>query len=172
MLLLKKSWNTSKSFGFVPKFFEKIETFCFCKKEVGTHQKVLVLFQNFWNKQKRSTLGSGTHQNVLVSFRFLASISERLCFRFYQCPDPDPPSRIRYGSGFGSGSFYETVAEEWVYNTLTASTTLSQPWESTCEFPITSQLSACRLQRPWECFRGCESVSRGRESVDRGLEMF
>jgi hypothetical protein len=32
--LLKKSWNTSKSFGFVPKFFEKIETFCFCKKEV------------------------------------------------------------------------------------------------------------------------------------------
>ncbi len=46
-----------------------------------------------------------------------------------------------------------------------ASTTLSQPWESTCEFPITSQLSACRLQRPWECFRGCESVSRGREST-------
>jgi hypothetical protein len=82
-------WNTSKSFGLVPKFFEKIETFCFCKKEVGTHQKVLVLFQNFWNKQKRSTLGSGTHQNVLVSFRFLTSISERLCFRFYQCPDPD-----------------------------------------------------------------------------------
>jgi hypothetical protein len=29
---------------------EKIETFCFCKKEVGTLQKVLVLFQNFWNK--------------------------------------------------------------------------------------------------------------------------
>jgi hypothetical protein len=29
-----------------------------------------------------------------------------------------------------------------VYNTLTASTTLSQPGESTCEFPITSQLSA------------------------------
>ena len=57
-----------------------------------------------------------------------------------------------------------------VYNTLTASTTLSQPWESTCEFPITSQLSACRLQRPWECFRGCESVSRGRESVSRGRE--
>jgi hypothetical protein len=71
LLLLKKSWNTSKSFGFVPKFFEKIETFFFCLKEVGTHQKVLVLFQNFWNKQKRSTLGSGTHQNVLVSFRFL-----------------------------------------------------------------------------------------------------
>jgi hypothetical protein len=68
LLLLKKSWNTSKSFGFVPKFLEKIETFCFCKKEVGTHQKVLVLFQNFWNKQKRSTLGSGTHQNILVSF--------------------------------------------------------------------------------------------------------
>jgi hypothetical protein len=68
LLLLKKRWNTSKSFGFVPNFCEKIETFCFCKKEVGTHQKVLVLFQNFWNKQKRSTLGSGTHQNVLVSF--------------------------------------------------------------------------------------------------------
>jgi hypothetical protein len=48
-VLLKKSWNTSKSFGFVPKFLEKIETFCFCKKEVGTYQKVLVLFQNFWN---------------------------------------------------------------------------------------------------------------------------
>jgi hypothetical protein len=95
LLLLKKSWNTSKSFGFVLKFFEKIETFCFGKKEVGTHQKVLVLFQKFWNKRKRSTLGSGTHQNVLVSFRFLDSISERLCFRFYQCPDLDPPYRIR-----------------------------------------------------------------------------
>ncbi len=128
LLLLKKSWNTSKSFCFVPKIFEKIETFFFCKKEVGTHQKVLVLFQNFWNKQKRSTLASGTHQNVLVSFRFLASISERLCFSFLSV------------SGSGSESFYETVAEEWVYNTLTASTTLSQPWESTCEFPITSQL--------------------------------
>jgi hypothetical protein len=45
--LLIKSWNTSKSFGFVPNFLEKIETFSFCKKEVGTHQKVLVLFQNF-----------------------------------------------------------------------------------------------------------------------------
>jgi hypothetical protein len=50
LLLLKKSWNASKSFGFVPKFLDKIETFCFCKKEVGTHQKVLVLFQNFWKK--------------------------------------------------------------------------------------------------------------------------
>jgi hypothetical protein len=50
LLLLKKSWNTSKSFGFVPNFLEKIETFFFCKKEVGTHQKVLVLFQNFWNE--------------------------------------------------------------------------------------------------------------------------
>jgi hypothetical protein len=50
LLLLKKSWNRSKSFGFVPKFLEKIETFCFCQKKVGTHQKVLVLFQNFWNK--------------------------------------------------------------------------------------------------------------------------
>jgi hypothetical protein len=68
LLLLKKSWNTSISFGFVSKFFEIIETFCICKKEVGTHQKVLVLFQNFWNNQKPSTLGSGTHQNVLVSF--------------------------------------------------------------------------------------------------------
>ena len=40
---------------------------------------------------------SGTHQNVLDSFRSLASISERLCFRFNECPnpDPDPPSRIR-----------------------------------------------------------------------------
>ncbi len=64
LLLLKTSWKTSKSFGFVPKVFEKIKTFCFCKKEVGTHQKVLILFQNFWNKQKRSTLGSGTHLNV------------------------------------------------------------------------------------------------------------
>jgi hypothetical protein len=69
LLLPKKSWNTLKSFGFVPKFFEKIETFCFCKKEVGTHQKVLVLFQNLWNKQKRSTLGSGTHQNVFDLFQ-------------------------------------------------------------------------------------------------------
>jgi hypothetical protein len=50
--LLKKSWDTSKSFGFVPKLFEKIETFCFCKKEVGTHQKVLVLFQNFGINRK------------------------------------------------------------------------------------------------------------------------
>ncbi len=30
LLLLKKSWNTSKSFGFVPKVLEKMETFCFC----------------------------------------------------------------------------------------------------------------------------------------------
>ena len=50
LLLLKKSWNTLKSFGFVPNFLEKMEMFSFCKKEVGTHQKVLVLFQNFWNK--------------------------------------------------------------------------------------------------------------------------
>ncbi len=151
----------------------RIETFWFCKKEVGTNQKVLVLFQIFWNKQKRSTLGSGTHQNVLVSFRFLASISERLCFRFHQCPDPDPPSRIwlweccwgresvAYSlicnsliEGFGSGSipltngsgsesFYETVADEWVCNTLTASATLSQPWESTWEFPITIKPIEC-----------------------------
>jgi hypothetical protein len=61
-----------------------------------------------------------------------------------------------------------------VYNSLTASTILSQPWESSIEFSITSQESACRLQRPWECFTGRESqesVSRGRENVDRGLEM-
>jgi hypothetical protein len=114
LLLLKKSWNTSKSFGFVPKFFEKIETFAFAKKKLETHQKVLVLFQNFWNKQKRSTLGSGTHQNVLVSIRF-GSISERFCFRFYQiqiqihAPGLGSISQM-YGSG--SGSFYETVAEE------------------------------------------------------------
>ncbi len=90
----------SKRFGFVSKFLDEIVTFCFCKKKVehikkfwfcskifgkkkvGTHQKVLVLFQNFWNTEKRSTVGSGTHQNVLVSFRSLASMSERLCFRF------------------------------------------------------------------------------------------
>jgi hypothetical protein len=84
-------------FWFCSKIFGKNRNVLLCKKEVGTHQKILVLFQNFWNKQKRSTLGSGTHQNVLVSFRPLSSISERLCFRFYQCqnPDPDPPSRIR-----------------------------------------------------------------------------
>jgi hypothetical protein len=68
LLLLKKRWNTSKSFGFVPKFLAKIETFCFCKKEVGTHQKVLVLFQIFWNKQKRSTLGSGNIKTFWFRF--------------------------------------------------------------------------------------------------------
>ena len=46
-----------------------------------------------------------------------------------------------------------------VYNTLTASTTLSKLWESSSELSITSQESACRLQRPWECFKGSESVS-------------
>ena len=40
---------------------------------------------------------SGTHQNVLVSFRCLASILERLC---------------SFLSVSGSESFYETVAEE------------------------------------------------------------
>ncbi len=35
-----------------------------------------------------------------------------------------------------------------VYNTLTASTTLSQLLESSRELSITSQESACRLQRP------------------------
>jgi hypothetical protein len=47
LLLLQKNWNTSKSFGFVPKVLEKIEMFSFCKKEVGTHKKVLDLFQSF-----------------------------------------------------------------------------------------------------------------------------
>jgi hypothetical protein len=98
LLLVKKSWNTSKSFGFVPKYFEKIETFCFGKKQVGTHQKVLVLFQNFWTKQKRSTLGSGTHQNVLVSFSILSFDIGTVVLSFL--------------SVSGSGSFYETVAEE------------------------------------------------------------
>ncbi len=48
----------------------------------GTHQNVMILFQSFWTTQKRSTSFFGTHQNVLVSFRQLASITERLCFRF------------------------------------------------------------------------------------------
>ncbi len=52
LLLLKQKLEQIKSFGFVPKFLE------------------------------RSTLGSGTHQNVLVLFWSLASISESLCFRF------------------------------------------------------------------------------------------
>ena len=73
---IKKFWFCSKI------FWKNRNVLLLQKKEVGTHQKVLVLFQNFWNKQKRSTLGLWTHQNVLVSFRFLASISERLCFRF------------------------------------------------------------------------------------------
>jgi hypothetical protein len=35
-----------------------------------------------------------------------------------------------------------------VYNTLTTSTTLSQPRESSCELSLASQESACRMQRP------------------------
>jgi hypothetical protein len=45
----------------------------------------LVLFQSFGNKLKSSAFVLtifGTHQNVLVSLRFSAPISERLCFRF------------------------------------------------------------------------------------------
>ncbi len=73
---IKKFWFCSKIFGI------NGNVLLLLKKKVGTHQKVLVLFQNFWNKEKRSTVDTRTHQNVLVSFRSLASISERLCFRF------------------------------------------------------------------------------------------
>ncbi len=37
---LKKFWNKSKRFGFVPKFLDKMEKFCFC-------------FKKFWNTSKR-----------------------------------------------------------------------------------------------------------------------
>ncbi len=33
-------WNTSKPFGFVPKFLDSMEKFCFC-------------FKKFWNTSKR-----------------------------------------------------------------------------------------------------------------------
>jgi hypothetical protein len=42
----------------------------------------MILFQRYWTKKKCSTSFIGTHQNVLVLFRQLASISEGLCFRF------------------------------------------------------------------------------------------
>jgi hypothetical protein len=56
--------------------------FWFVLQNSGTLQNVLVSIQSFWTKQKCSTSFIGTHQNVLVAFRQLASISERLCFRF------------------------------------------------------------------------------------------
>jgi hypothetical protein len=37
--VLQKFWNKSKRFGFVPKFLDKMEKFCFC-------------FKKFWNKSK------------------------------------------------------------------------------------------------------------------------
>ncbi len=51
-------------------------------KDSGTHKNVIISFPSFWTKQKRSTSFFGTHQNILVFFRKLASISERLYFRF------------------------------------------------------------------------------------------
>ncbi len=38
--VLKKFWKTSKRFGFVPKFLDSMEKFCFC-------------FKKFWNTSKR-----------------------------------------------------------------------------------------------------------------------
>ena len=88
--------------NFVSKFFEIIETFCICKKEVGTHQKVLVLFQNFWNKQKRSTLGSGTHQKRFGFVSILSFDIGTFVLSFLSVsgsgstlPDPDPLVRGR-----------------------------------------------------------------------------
>ena len=86
-------------------------------------EKFCFCFKKFWNKSKRFGFV------LILSFDIGTFVLSFLSVS---------------GSGSRSESFYETVAEEWVYNTLTASTTLS-------------------LQRPWECFRGCESVSRGRE---------
>jgi hypothetical protein len=72
--------------------------FCFCKKEVGTHQKVLVLFQNLWNRQKHSTLGSGTHQTKRFGFVWILSFDiGTFVLSFLSVsgsgstlPDPDP----------------------------------------------------------------------------------
>jgi hypothetical protein len=85
--LLKKSSNTSKSFGFVPKFLEKIEKFCFCKKEVGTHQKVLVFSKmfginyetfhfRFWNTSKRFGFVSILSFNIGMFVLSFLSVSE------------------------------------------------------------------------------------------------
>jgi hypothetical protein len=63
LLLLKKSWNTSKSLGFVPKFLEKIEKFCFCKKKSWNTsksfgfvpkflEKIETFHFRFWNPSK------------------------------------------------------------------------------------------------------------------------
>ena len=38
--MFQKFWNTSKCFGFVPKFLDLMEKFCFC-------------FKKFWNTSKR-----------------------------------------------------------------------------------------------------------------------
>jgi hypothetical protein len=40
---VKKFWNTTKRFGFVPKFLDEMEKFRFCFTNFGTHQNVLVL---------------------------------------------------------------------------------------------------------------------------------
>jgi hypothetical protein len=50
----------------------EIVTICFCYKKVGAHQKVLVLFQIFWNKYKRFASAKkkdGKYQKVLVLFQ-------------------------------------------------------------------------------------------------------
>ncbi len=118
-------------FCFCKKKLEHIKKFWFCSKIFGINRnvplKVLEHIKTFW-------------------FRFYSQLRYRNIYAFVSISVRiriHPPGSISqiYGSGSGSESFYETVAEEWVYNTLTASTTLSQPWESNCEFPITSQLS-------------------------------
>ncbi len=54
----------------------------------------------------------------------------------------------------------------------TASTTLSQPFESSSELSITSQESACRLQRPRECISDRESVSKAVRVLIEALRCF
>ena len=45
--VLKKFWNKSKRFGFVPKFLDFMDKFCFCFKNFRTHHNVFDLFQRF-----------------------------------------------------------------------------------------------------------------------------
>jgi hypothetical protein len=50
LLLLKKVGTHQKVLVVFQNFWKKYKRFAFDKKKVGTHQKVVFLFQNFWNK--------------------------------------------------------------------------------------------------------------------------
>ena len=102
----KRSWNTSKSFGFVPKFLEQTETFHF----------------RFWNTSKRFGFVSILSFDIgtfVLSFLSVSGSGSTL-------PDPDPLVRGMDPNPDPNPSM-RLLQKSELYNTLMASTTLSQP---------------------------------------------